>query len=101
DQPAQGYQHADPLDPADRQPGRQPDLPVDQRRHPVVGDEPPARVWAHDFRPLRRDDGGLGAMANAAMISPPPGGPERPPRLAPELAYQAPLSPDKRGAILA
>ena len=40
-------------------------------------------------------------MANAAMTSPPPGDPQRPPRLAPRPGYQAPLSPTKRGAILA
>ena len=39
-------------------------------------------------------------MANAAMI-PPPQQPERPPRLTPEPAYQSPLTPTKRGAILA
>ena len=36
-QPAQGRRHADPLDPADRHAGGQPDLPVDQRRSSCGG----------------------------------------------------------------
>jgi periplasmic protein TonB len=40
-------------------------------------------------------------MADAAMTSPPPADPGRPPRLAPEPAYQPPLTPFRRGAIAA
>ena len=43
DQPAQGHGDAGAVDPADRHAGRQHDLPVDQRRHPVVGNPSPAR----------------------------------------------------------
>ena len=49
-QPAQGHRHAGAVDPADRHAGRQPDLPVDQRRHPVVGDPSPARRRDGDLR---------------------------------------------------
>ena len=39
-QPAQGRRHAGAVDPADRHAGRQPDLPVAEWCHPVVGNQP-------------------------------------------------------------
>ena len=83
------------VDPADRHAGRQPDLPVDQRRDPVVGDQSPPPARPHDLRRVGRHDGGDRAVAAAVMRRPVAPTSLRHPAAArrDQPAYQEPLTP--------
>ena len=78
-------------------PGRQPDLPVAQRRHPVVGDQPPPPARHGDLRHRGRRDRGPGDLAAAVVNAP-----DSPADFAPsrhddeDAAYREPLSRSMR-----